>query len=420
MTYESALEYIASLAPRGWRLGLDRMEEFARRSESLVCEPAPKFIHVAGTNGKGSTTAMIQSVLIEQGYRTGGFFSPFVVHPRERVQVNREMISEQELAEITEFLKPIGEGLSETEFGGVTEFEFKTMIGFEFWKRQRCEYVALEVGLGGRLDATNVISPAACAIVSIGWDHMHILGNTLGEIAFEKAGVLKAGIPAVVGKMDREPLDVIRKQADVVGAPLWVVGEDVFFESNGSGVLIETPRSKVEVFPSLFGEIQHHNAAVAYAALELAGAVRDTEAVALGFSTASIPGRFQRLEVGGQEWLFDGAHNFDSAVVLDKLLQQYGKRVGICITGMLQGHEPRQFYQEIIDRVDEFYVVPIDFHRSRTVEEIAEEIRPLGKPVRTFDRLDIAIEAAKREAEASVLVTGSFFLVGEALRKMTL
>jgi dihydrofolate synthase / folylpolyglutamate synthase len=418
VTYESALEYIASLAPRGWRLGLDRMEEFVRRSKSLDCDPSPKFIHVAGTNGKGSTTAMIQSVLIEQGFNTGSFFSPYVVNPRERVQVGRRYISEQELAEITDFLIPIGEGLSETEYGGVTEFEFKTMIGFEFWKRQRCEFVALEVGLGGRLDATNVVQSAACAIVSIGWDHMHILGNSLSEIAFEKAGILKKGVPAVVGKMEPEPLEVIRKQADTVEAPLWIVGKDVHFESRGNSVFIETPHSKAEVQPSLFGEIQHHNAAVAYAAAELAGAIKDPQKVSTGFSTASIPGRFQRIEVGDQEWLFDGAHNFDSAVVLHELLRQYGKKVGICITNMLQGHEPRQFYQEIVDSVQEFYVVPIDFHRAREVSELVEELRPLGKPIKAFETLHEAITEAKERADCSVLLTGSFFLVGEALRQI--
>ena len=151
--YEQAMAYIAELAPRGWRLGLDRMEEFINLSGSLNqnITQKPKFIHIAGTNGKGSTTAMVQSCLVEQGYATGAFYSPYVVEPRERIQFGRDMISEEELSKIWEYLAPISEKLNDSEFGGVTEFEFKTAIGFEYWKRKPCDFVALEVGLGGRL-----------------------------------------------------------------------------------------------------------------------------------------------------------------------------------------------------------------------------------------------------------------------------
>jgi dihydrofolate synthase / folylpolyglutamate synthase len=210
MDYQQAQDYIASLAQRGWRLGLDRMTEFAARADlvgSLGDGDSPKFIHVAGTNGKGSVTAMLQSCLVDQGHRTGAFFSPYVVDPRERIQFGREMISKEDLAAIATKLMPIGESLSETEFGGVTEFEFKTAMGFEYWKQKECDWVALEVGLGGRLDATNIITPASSAIVSISYDHVSILGETLAEIAREKAGVIKPGRPVVVGEMPDEAFE---------------------------------------------------------------------------------------------------------------------------------------------------------------------------------------------------------------------
>ena len=416
MTYNEALAYISSLAPRGWRLGLDRMEEFARRASLLPSEQ--RFIHVAGTNGKGSTTAMVQSALVEQGFIVGAFFSPYVVDPRERVQLGREMISQQQLAEITEYLKPIGESLSETDFGGVTEFEFKTALGLECWKRAKCEFVALEVGLGGRLDATNVISPECSAIVSIGLDHVQILGDTVEEIAFEKAGILKRGRPGVVGEMAPEALAVIEQRASDVGSPIWRVGKEIVYRVEATGgVKVTTPNSEAVLHPNLFGAVQCHNAAVAYASLELAGAIRDVEAIRRGFSSASIPGRYQRVMRAGKEWIFDGAHNPDSARVLAAMLRQDGKRHLRCITGMLQGHDPEEFYPSIAPFIDEFWVVPVDNPRSMTPSDLADTLTRLKLKTRTFESTEAALRAANyAEDTEGYLVSGSFYAVGEIMR----
>ncbi|HLO98691.1 MAG TPA: cyanophycin synthetase, partial [Fimbriimonas sp.] len=373
MTYADAQSYIASLAARGWRLGLDRMAEFALRAGlegSLGDGSSPKFIHVAGTNGKGSVTAMLQSCLIEQGHRTGAFFSPFVVDPRERIQFGRDLISEADLVALVEWLKPIGESLSETEFGGVTEFEFKTAMGFEHWKRNQADWVALEVGLGGRLDATNIVHPSSCAIVSISLDHTSILGNTVGEIALEKAGIIKPGVPVVIGEMPDEARKAIEAVAKEKNAELWRVGYEVVTKSSGNKVFITTPGSSVVVQPSLFGRIQHHNAAVAYSALELSGALVERSKVADGFARASIPGRFQRIG----KFILDGAHNADSAKQLAAMLQQAGEKPKICITGMLTGHKPEEFYCHLRDIVEEFWVVPINFHRAMPPEELVAEL----------------------------------------------
>ncbi len=420
MTFDEAQNYIAGLAPRGWRLGLDRMEEFARRAELVPSEQ--KFIHVAGTNGKGSTTAMIQSALIEQGLSTGAFFSPYVVDPRERVQIGRELISRELFASITERLIPIGESLSDSEFGGVTEFEFKTALGLEAWKRSGCEFVALEVGLGGRLDATNIIEPASCAIVSIGHDHMNILGNSLEEIAFEKAGILKPGKPAIIGRMAPEALAVIERRAEEAGAPIWRIDHEVQLElGSNHEVKVTTPSSEVVLRPGLFGEIQLHNAAIAYCALELGGELRNKEAAARGISIATIPGRYQRQTVSGSEWIFDGAHNPDSAEVLAAMLRQDRKADLIGVTGMLMGHEPEEFYPKLAPFVKEWWCVPIDFHRARAPHEIADRLASMGQQVRTFDTMTAALEAAcQAEDTEGYLVSGSFYLVGEIMRRLQL
>lgn len=416
MTYADAQSYIASLAARGWRLGLDRMAEFAARANltgSLGDGHNPKFIHVAGTNGKGSVTAMLQSCLIEQGHKTGAFFSPYVVDPRERIQFGRELISEEDLVALVEWLKPIGESLSETEFGGVTEFEFKTAMGFEHWKRNQADWVALEVGLGGRLDATNIVTPAACAIVSISLDHTSILGNTVGEIAFEKAGIIKPGVPVVIGEMPEEARKAIEKVAKENDSELWRVGFEVVTKSSGSKVLITTPNSSTIVQPSLYGKIQHHNAAVAYAALEVSGALHHKGKVADGFARASIPGRFQRIG----KFILDGAHNSDSAKQLAAMLHQAGLKPKICITGMLNGHKPEEFYGHLRDIVGEFWVVPINFHRAMLPSELVAELNQMGVKARAFDSIKAALDAAGHgEDTEGVLVSGSFYLIGEVTR----
>ena len=420
MDYQQAQEYIASLAQRGWRLGLDRMAEFAKRAQlsgSLGDGTSPKFIHVAGTNGKGSVTAMIQSCLVEQGFRTGAFFSPYVVNPRERIQFGREMISEADLAMISTNLKPIGESLSDTDFGGVTEFEFKAAMGFEYWKQKNCDWVALEVGLGGRLDATNIIEPASSAIVSISYDHVSILGSTLTEIAREKAGIIKPGKPVVVGEMPDEALSEIERVANENQSMLWRLGKEILWEKSPSGVRISTPHSTVNLCPSLFGDIQLHNATVAYAALELAGAIQKRSEIESGFARAYLPGRFQRIAFRGKNFVLDGAHNADSASVLARLLTEAKIHPKICITGMLVGHSPEEFFETLGGMVDEFYVAPIDFHRSMNPNDLGKSLSDLGLKTKVFETVQAAIDAAyKVEDSDNILVCGSFYLVGEVTR----
>ncbi|MCH7945095.1 MAG: bifunctional folylpolyglutamate synthase/dihydrofolate synthase, partial [Armatimonadetes bacterium] len=186
LSFDDAVARLGDLRRRGWRLGLDRMQEYVRRlglQDKLGQPGGPKFIHVAGTNGKGSVVAFLQSMLVEQGFKTGAAYSPYVYDIRERVQLGRKLISKSDFARLAVRLLDVGEDLERTELGGPTEFELKTALGFAYWAEQGAEWVALEVGLGGRLDATNVVDPAASIIVSIGLDHTHILGETLSEIA---------------------------------------------------------------------------------------------------------------------------------------------------------------------------------------------------------------------------------------------
>jgi dihydrofolate synthase/folylpolyglutamate synthase len=423
MTYEQALAYISSLEPRGWRLGLDRMQEFVRRAgleDSIGPEGGPQFIQVAGTNGKGSTTAFVQSLLVESGYRTGAYFSPYVVDPRERVQYGRDLIPKQDLAEMTASLVPAVDSFSEIDYGGITEFELKTAIGFQYWKRKRCEWVALEVGLGGRLDATTVVTPRACVIVSIGLDHMHILGDTRAKIAYEKAGIIKPGVPVIVGQMPKDAEDVILSVAADTGAPVWRWGREVVWVDEAGAVL--TPNGRYPgLRPGIPGSAQKHNLALAVAALDAAGAIKNIDALQIGAINASIPGRFQEIEYKGRTVVLDGAHNPDAAAVLSSSLDaRFGARKVVLVTNMLAGHEPSAFYEVLRDRIADVFVVPVDFHRATPVETMVAKLESLFDHVTGFQSplsgLDAAVAAAKEDE--IVLVTGTFYLVGELLRNL--
>jgi dihydrofolate synthase/folylpolyglutamate synthase len=421
MTYEDAQKYIASLEPRGWRLGLDRMQEFIRRADLLDAvgkAGGPQFIQVAGTNGKGSTTAFLQSLMVESGYRTGAYFSPYVVDPRERVQYGRDLITKEELAQVTETLIPAVESFSENDFGGVTEFELKTAIGFQYWKQKRCEWVALEVGLGGRLDATTVATPRATIIVSIGLDHMHILGETHAKIAAEKAGIIKPGVPVIVGEMPTEAEEVILDIASQSQAEAWRWGREVTWCPECCAV--RTPNGLYKgLKPGIPGAAQEHNLSLAVAAMDAAGAITNERALQKGAMLASIPGRFQVLTYRGQTVVLDGAHNPDAARVLAKSLDdQFPTAKVHLVTNMLAGHEPASFYEILKDRVKSTSVVPVDFHRSTPVDKMVAHLANLLPQVQPFQTPLEGLNNAAEEAQADeiVLVTGSFYLVGELLR----
>lgn len=420
MTYEESLAYIASLAPRGWRMGLDRMAEFARRAGIQTDAPWPRYVHVAGTNGKGSVTAYLQSLFDAHGYRTGAFFSPYVYDPRERIQFGGELISEDDFARITTELLPIAEAFTETEFGGITEFEFKTAVGFRYFQEQSCQYVALEVGLGGRLDATNIVKTAAGVIVSIGYDHMSILGNTLTEIAHEKAGIMK-GQPMVIGELPKEAAVEVDREGERTGSILSTLGRNFWIKpcewGGEKGLAVITPLEEYPwIEPGIAGVRQLHNAALAIRAAEFATQGKlDSDLVRIALSETRAPGRFEMRGVGRQIWIFDGAHNAEAGEVLaESLKEEFPDWKYTLITNMVAGHEPEAFYRHLKGLIDKVIVAPIDFHRATPVPEMAAKIRSMwpGVTVLEASSPQHAIELAQGSLPA-VLVSGSFYLVGE-------
>jgi len=408
-------------------MGLDRMTEFARRAEIHTDSQWPRYVHIAGTNGKGSVTAYLQSLFEAHGYRTGAFFSPYVYDPRERIQFGHEMISEEDFARITTELLPVAESFSDTDFGGITEFEFKTAVGFRYFQEMSCHYVALEVGLGGRLDATNIVQTAAGVIVSIGHDHMSILGNTLREIAHEKAGIMK-GQPMVIGELPKEAADEVNAEGERTGSILSTFGRNFWikpctWEGREDGQAVITPLEEYPwIEPGILGVRQLHNAALAIRAAEFATQGKlDADLVQIAISETKAPGRFERQTIAGQSWILDGAHNDEAALVLRQTLDSVLPNQPLTlVTNMVAGHEPDDFYRHLSGRIDTVIVMPIDFHRATPVADMAAKLRTMwpDTPVIEANSVAAAIEMA-RSRDLPVLVTGSFYLVGEVGRSLS-
>jgi dihydrofolate synthase/folylpolyglutamate synthase len=395
-------------------MGLDRMFAFLERvglMDAIGRGGRPRIIHIAGTNGKGSTTAFVQSILHAAGERVGGFYSPYVYSPRERIQFGDRLISESEFASSVGELKDQVDEFSKGEFGELTEFELKTALGLLYWKQMGCDWVALEVGLGGRLDATNVVEPVCSVIVSIGLDHMHLLGNTLGEIATEKAGIIKAGKPVVVGHMAMQPLFTIESIAKERGCPIWRYGKEIV---QGESSLHLPTRSvhgltwRTDTGPYV------HNQALAIAAIEASGLQLDSEVINAGFQNAYLPGRLQRMTYRNRKLILDGAHNVDAAHQLKWSLPAISGSKLILISGMVEGHDPHAFFAPFEGVFASAHLAPIDFFRGVDPASLVPAVNRAASSVHVHESARAALDAVVEACgpDDVIVVTGSFYLVG--------
>lgn len=423
MTFSASVEYLTSLEAFGWRLDLSRMEALCERLGHP--ERAFKVVHVAGTNGKGSTTAMIASILAAAGYRTGSYFSPYVFNVRERVMLAQplgrpEMIPEADFARLMTELRPHVEAVAADEsIGHPTEFEVKTALAFLYFRDQHVDWAVLEVGLGGRLDATNVVQPAVCVITNIGLDHMERLGNTLEEIAGEKAGIIKPGA-AVVTAAEEPALGVIRKVYEERGGAEW------------GQVWHEPGRGKHGVLRSAHGEEHFHfhvgalglplyqqmNAALAELAA-LALRARGTNiprgAIDGGIRTASLPGRFQ-VAREDPTVILDGAHNPDGALALaETLRRRYPGKPVTLVLGMMGRHSIEGVMDALAPVAARIIATQPADERRLPAERVAEEAAKHGFDAPAVTPPMEALRVALSEAGPGdvIVVTGSFYVVGE-------
>lgn len=413
MTFDEAKEALRALQGRGWRLGLDRMHELCRRL-GVPHGGDRRFVHIAGTNGKGSTTRFTQAILTAHGLKTGSCFSPYVYDVRERVQVDGLLISKDDFANVADRVLAAGVELESTPFGETTEFEAKTAMAFLHWSDTQCDAAVVETGLGGRLDATNIVEPEVSVITSIGLDHTAILGDTLEAIAAEKAGIIKPGKPCIVGNLPDKASSVIERVCQEKGSPCWMWGRDIDVQvAADSWTWHFGEQSLTLPYPEgLVGPYQIHNAALALTAASVItplGPAICTEVV----RTTTLPGRFERRVVNGQTWILDGAHNQDAITALVVTLQQSltGQKFNV-ILGMLEGHDAAPVMQLLSPYTSQMVTVPINWTRTQSPEDLAETARQPGIKATACWSVDEAVGKLQQE-KLPVLVTGSFYLLGE-------
>jgi dihydrofolate synthase/folylpolyglutamate synthase len=412
-----SLKHISELAKA--EFNLDRM--FALLEE--LGNPQKKYpiIHVAGTKGKGSVAALCASALKAAGYKVGLYTSPHLWDYVERIQINGQPISHEQLIELVEEVKP-----AVAKIPKLTTFEITTAIGLLAFAKNDVSAAVIEVGLGGRLDATNIVTPKVSVISSLSYDHMAVLGNTLAEIAGEKAGIIKEGVPVVSAPQPDEAFGVLNRVAKEKNCPLVLVGRDVTFERLSSTLDGQTLHLSSFVFPSqqpqaihlaipLLGSHQIENAAIAYTALKTSGISISNEAIQKGFAQVKWPARFEILR-REPPVVIDSAHNRDSARRLRETLDEYFPETPvILIFCALEDKDINGMLEELKPRLECVVATRADHPRAPSVEWTAEQVERAGIRVEAVTPVSNALERALELAgeQKLVLSAGSVAFAGE-------
>lgn len=429
--YEATMHYIKNLTKFGINLGLDRIKGLLKRLGNP--QDRLRIIHIGGTNGKGSTSAILQAILEQMGYSVGMFISPHLNDYRERISINRELITPAEVTEGIEVIKPILEAMVADGVEHPTEFEVSTALALHYFALKQPDFVLLEVGLGGEIDSTNVVTPLISVITSIGMDHMDYLGNTLEEIANVKAGIIKEGVPVVTAADKKEAVTVIEQHASKKRCKLIKVGQDVKWQKSKTTEVKESVSQAfdyhglmynfLDLELSLLGEHQFTNASTALAvceALESQNLIKlEEKSLREGLKKVRWPGR-QELISEKPKILIDGAHNVDGMETLAKALSDYADhlyrrdRLVLCM-GMLRDKEIEKAVNIIVPFADEVVITKPDSPRAgdwEYVARLAEKHLGIGK-VQTIEDPVLAVkECLKKLKDSDMLcITGSLYMI---------
>ncbi|MHB8105536.1 MAG: bifunctional folylpolyglutamate synthase/dihydrofolate synthase [Dehalococcoidales bacterium] len=430
MNYQEALDYVLKFAdyerlPRsGIVWDVKRIERLLERLDNP--QNYARSVHVAGTKGKGSTAAMIASILQDAGYKVGLYTSPHLLSYTERIRVNGEPISEEDWAELVEIIKPHVEAENALgDLGQLTTFEIFTAMAFLHFERVKADYQVLEVGLGGRLDATNVIQPQVCVITSISYDHMDVLGDTLAKIAWEKCGIIKTGAALVSAPQFPSVIDVIDRESRIKGVRLIRVGKDVTwkrmgFSQEGQSFLVKGLKEEYRLRIKLLGQHQLENAANAVAAVELLkekGAKISSKNIVDGIWKVDWPGRLQVLRK--KPWVVvDGAHNAYSMKRLGEALEEYFKYDKMkLILGFGADKDIAGMAAEAVKMTDDIYLVASQHPRAVKAEALVAEFQKRGVTPKIADSVKSAMMLAMKEVNPNDLIcaAGSIFVIAEVM-----
>lgn len=405
-------KFLYDLGNKGFKLGLERMLKWS----ALQGDPHTHFpiIHVAGTNGKGSVCAMLEAIYRNAGYTTGLFTSPHLVELGERIQVNREHISRQSILEFTRLIKQTAMQIAPTEARDhPTFFEYITMMAFEYFKAKKVDIAIIETGLGGRLDSTNIVKPELSIITTIGLDHMEWLGNTLGAIAREKAGIIKHQTPVVIGDIQGEALEVIAQKAKDMDSPLF----------STRGYFGEPYEGYPQ--PSLAGNYQRHNAATAYLAAKALASklpIKDSNIIE-GLNTVHWAGRWQHIKLPQNKTIIvDTTHNEAGLSALrenlDAYVKQYGQKPTI-ITGSISDYRAKACVTFLSNYAARLYLSTCFHEKAISYQNFLEYVpKAFSDRVEELTASKLVRLIENSHPDAPIVITGSIYLIGDVLKNI--
>jgi dihydrofolate synthase/folylpolyglutamate synthase len=425
MPYQETIDYLFGLQKHGIKFGLSN----SRQLMGLMGDPHLRFrsIHVAGTNGKGSTAAFLAGMLLAAGYRVGLYTSPHLVSFTERIRINNIPVTEDRVIDLAERVRTRYEGLPSADGGAFTPtfFEVTTAMAFTCFAEERVDVAVVEAGMGGRLDSTNVIMPMVSVITNIDVEHTEFLGETIEKIAGEKAGIIKPGVPVITGTVQPEAIAVIERTAALAGAPVYrfpkdfgteplSAGPEQAFDYRGIGKRFFGLRI------GMLGQYQMGNACLALAAAECmnkAGVVVPDAAIRTGLANAAWEGRLERVTERPDIYL-DGAHNPASARALADAVRDLKKsyRHLVLVIGILMDKDYRGIVSQLAPLADRIIVTKPHYSRALSVGSLAAEIGMFHGTVDSAETVAEAIRLARQGAAENdlILITGSLYTVGDA------
>ena len=425
MKYEEAMKYITEVGNFGSNYGLERtyklLEHLGNPERDL------KLIHIAGTNGKGSTTSMITEILMGEGYKVGMYTSPFIEEFEERIQINRNNIPKESLAILMDEIKVAVDKVIEAGYNHPTEFEIITVLMLLYYKKENIDLGVIEVGLGGTLDSTNVIKPIIQVITSISFDHTNLLGNTLEKIAREKAGIIKRGIPTVIYPQQEEVLKVIKNKCFEMDSELYIANnENLKFKNI---VNLYKPyqllkyNNEIDILLPLLGEHQIINLSVAMQAIEVLNNKNIIDIlianIVKSIKNVSWKGRLEVLS-NNPYVVIDGAHNIQGIKTLSRNIKKYFKYENLyLILGILADKDVEEMIKIITPMAKKVYSVTPNSIRGELAESLKDEVSKFNKNCKAFDKYEEAYLEALNDASEKdlILASGSLYMIGD-MRKI--
>ena len=417
MKYEEAMKYITEVGNFGSNYGLERtyklLEHLGNPERDL------KLIHIAGTNGKGSTTSMITEILMGEGYKVGMYTSPFIEEFEERIQINRNNIPKESLAILMDEIKVAVDKVIEAGYNHPTEFEIITVLMLLYFKKENIDFGVIEVGLGGTLDSTNVIKPIIQVITSISFDHTNLLGNTLEKIAREKAGIIKRGIPTVIYPQQEEVLKVIKNKCFEMDSELYIANnENLKFKNI---VNLDKPyqllkyNNEIDILLPLLGEHQ-----IIIEVLNNKNIIDISIAnIVKSIKNVSWKGRLEVLS-NNPYVVIDGAHNIQGIKTLSRNIKKYFKYENLyLILGILADKDVEEMIKIITPMAKKVYSVTPNSIRGELAESLKDEVSKFNKNCKAFDKYEEAYLEALNDASEKdlILASGSLYMIGD-MRKI--